>query len=85
MQIKSNHVAKFILERRKEKSIGQQKLQELIFEGKRSGQFISNIERGKCQLPSKHIRKIAEILEVEADQIVDLLVADYKEAVVKGL
>jgi transcriptional regulator with XRE-family HTH domain len=39
--------------------------------GYKNGQFISNIERGKCGIPFKNMLKLSEILDIPKKDIVN--------------
>jgi transcriptional regulator with XRE-family HTH domain len=46
--------------------------------GYRNDQFMSNVERGLCNLPPKHIPKFCRILNVPTSVVVDAMVADFR-------
>lgn len=41
-------------------------------------QFISNIERSKCLVPAKKIKKLCKILACPADVLIDAILKDYR-------
>jgi len=45
-----------------------------------AGQFISNIENGRAPLPSKHIKKIAKILKIRAEDIKSMMIGDFEDS-----
>lgn len=45
----------------------------------KGGQFISNIERGRCSLPPVAMKKVAELLDITQEEIFDAIIADYRE------
>lgn len=51
--------------------------------GYTSGQFISNIERGKCSIPAKNISTLAAELRVTEAEIVAVMVEDYTESLLR--
>jgi transcriptional regulator with XRE-family HTH domain len=53
--------------------------------GWKNGQYISNIERGLCQVPVKHINQLAVELGIGATEIVDAMILDYKEKIVSEI
>ena len=46
--------------------------------GFRTGQFISNIERGLCSIPADRILKLSQILNISIAEIVYAKTQDYK-------
>jgi transcriptional regulator with XRE-family HTH domain len=74
----ANAMSKFIKERRKDLRLSQGDLSNLIFSNRKSGQFVSNIERGLCQFPAKMIKRLSDVLMVSEESIIDLMVMDYK-------
>ena len=48
--------------------------------GYRNGQFISNIERGLCNLPPHLIVKASEILQINPERMIDAMVKDYADS-----
>jgi transcriptional regulator with XRE-family HTH domain len=85
MILRSENVGKAIQSKRKEKNISQDKLGVELNLLKMGGQQISNIERGRAQLPLKHIHRISSVLEIPLDEFIDLLVMDYRNAVTREL
>ena len=51
--------------------------------GWKNGQFMSNIERGLCSLPSKYLMQFCAILEIPVENVIDAMVEDYKAALWK--
>jgi len=47
---------------------------------KASGQFISNVERELCSVPIKRIKQFATALKMDPQEIVEAMVADYRES-----
>lgn len=86
MILRSVHVGNAIKTNRLLKKISQEKLgdQLNLTQGK-GAQQISNIERGRAQLPLKHVHNLSKILEIPLDEIINLLVEDYKSSVTKEL
>jgi transcriptional regulator with XRE-family HTH domain len=84
---KSIKVAEFIKTKRKEKKLSQNDLSNIVGMHKKPGcyQSLSNIERGKAQLPIKHLVKLSEALEVSPETIVELLIQDYREEITRNL
>lgn len=46
--------------------------------GWKNGQFISNIERGLCSLPSKYLMKYCHTLEIPVENVIEAMVEDYR-------
>lgn len=74
--MKFPNIAKFIKDNRLRQRLTQDRLSRGI--GYKNGQFISNVERGKCSLPIKCIPKLCETLEVSTDEVIKALLDDYK-------
>lgn len=83
MIIHSNEVANLMRNRRRELKMSQVKLSGMVGFSNKEGQFISNVERGKCQFPVKFINKLANALEVSNETIIELMANDYKNAIIK--
>lgn len=47
--------------------------------GYKNGQFISNVERGLCNVPLKMMSRIAEILDITPEEIKMAVLKDHKE------
>lgn len=74
----ANAMSKFIKNRRKDLKLSQCDLSNLIFSNRKSGQFVSNIERGLCQFPAKMVKRLSNALMVSEETIIELMVMDYK-------
>jgi transcriptional regulator with XRE-family HTH domain len=59
------------------KSYSQSDLSLLL--GYKNGQFISNVERGLCNVPLKMMKKISEVLDISADEIKTSILKDHEE------
>lgn len=59
------------------KNYSQSDLSELL--GYKNGQFISNVERGLCNVPLKMMKKISEILDITPDEIKTSILKDHEE------
>jgi len=75
------HIAKLVKEKRQasEKRYSQSELSTEL--GYKNGQFISNVERGKCAIPLKMLAKTCEVLGISADEMKDAMVKDYEATV----
>lgn len=87
MITRSISVAALLREKRIAAGITQEELSEKmgLTQKRKSYQQISNIERGVCQLPIKHVAKISEVLGVTKETIIDLLVQDYKQKIISHI
>jgi len=83
MIIHSNEVANLMRNRRRELKMSQVKLSGMVGFSEREGQFVSNVERGKCQFPVRYISKLANALEVSELTIIELMANDYRNAIIK--
>ena len=72
-------VAELIRTSRARKGLSQTDLSRTI--GYRNGQFISNVERAMCSIPSSKINVLSEILDVHVDLFTTAMVEDYKETI----
>ena len=79
----SNEVAKLMKEKRRELKMSQRELSSRVGFSTKEGQFISNVERQKCQFPIRYISKLANALEVSEQTIIELMAQDYKNAIIK--
>lgn len=80
MKIKANYISKYIRSRRVALGMSQEALKrKLGWKGKTS-QYISNIELGKCSVPTKSLQSLANALWVDNKVLVDLLVQDYRDS-----
>lgn len=47
--------------------------------GYKNGQFISNVERGLCNVPLKMMKKIAEVLDINPEELKTAILKDHEE------
>lgn len=47
--------------------------------GYKNGQFISNVERGLCNVPLKMMKKISEVLDINGDELKAAILKDHDE------
>lgn len=47
--------------------------------GYKNGQFISNVERGLCNVPLKMMKKISEVLDITHDELKAAILKDTEE------
>lgn len=85
MRASANHVAVLIRNRRTDLKISQRQLHRKIFSIGKDGQFVSNVERGKCSLPVKHIPAISELLEIDPNELIEAFVKDYRDQIIKAV
>jgi hypothetical protein len=78
MRSRSNELAKLIKQKRSELNLSQGKLNSMMGWSTRNGQTISNIERGLQQLPPKMINRLSCSIMVSRDEIISLMINDYK-------
>ena len=71
--------------RRRELRMSQMEANNLVFGNRKSAQYWSNVENRKCQIASKHLKRISEVLQVSLDDLVDAYVRDYKESIIKEI
>jgi transcriptional regulator with XRE-family HTH domain len=58
------------------KSYSQLDLSTIL--GYKNGQFISNVERGLCSVPLKMMKKIAEVLDINPEEIKKAILKDHE-------
>lgn len=85
MIVKSNNLADLVKKRRIDMRMSQRELSEKLGWGKCNGQAVSNAERKLCQFPVSYINKLSIILMLDRKEIVNALLLDYKDAVMKEL
>ncbi|MFA6238692.1 MAG: helix-turn-helix transcriptional regulator [Bacteriovorax sp.] len=47
--------------------------------GYKNGQFISNVERGLCNVPLKMMKKISEVLDINPEELKSAILKDHEE------
>lgn len=47
--------------------------------GYKNGQFISNVERGLCNVPLKMMKKISEVLDINPEELKTAILKDHEE------
>lgn len=47
--------------------------------GYKNGQFISNVERGLCNVPLKMMKRISEVLDINPDELKAAILKDHDE------
>ena len=51
--------------------------------GYRNGQFISNVERGLCNIPLKNMKKISEVLDIPPEELKKTILKDLDDTLIK--
>lgn len=80
MNIKNNRTGKLIKDRRESLGLTQQEMSKMLGFECRNAQVVSNIERLKCGVPPKHIVRLADVLHISSDQIIEAMTIDYRES-----
>lgn len=70
------NIASFIKESRLAVGMSQSDLSYAL--GYKNGQFISNVERAKCGIPAKKMKKVRDILKVSEDDLKQVMMNDYQ-------
>jgi len=78
-----DNIAKAVKEAREQKGLTQDQLSKSL--GYDNGQFISNVERGKCSVPIKKIKKLAKKTDTTVGDFVGSMVLDYTEKLLKAV
>ena len=68
-------IAQAVKDAREKAGLSQEKLAKQL--GYKHGQFINNIEKGKCSLPHAKLRKFIELTECNPEKMIDALEKDY--------
>jgi len=53
--------------------------------GHGSGQFISNIERGKCALPVRTLGELIKYYRLDTSEVIQMMVSDYRSKLEQDL
>jgi len=85
MQLRAKHTATLIKNRRKDLRLSQTDLSNLLGWSKKHAQYVSNIERGKCNFPVEYINKLSCALNVSREMIIEIMATDYKEQIIEEL
>lgn len=48
-------------------------------------QSISNVERGNCQFPLKHVKKLCEVIATPETEMIELLASDYRRFILNTI
>lgn len=73
----------FLVKRRKELGLSQGDVSKFLGWG--NGQFVSNIERGLCDMPPKHFRRISKLLNIDIKVLCNLALQDFKETLMEEI
>jgi len=76
MERSFSRIAQAVSEARKKKEMSQVELAKLL--GYKNGQFISNVERGKCSIPVEKIFLLSKILSVNSIVFGQALITDFQ-------
>ena len=85
MITKSHFVSELMLNKMKELGLTQRALSEKMGWRSNDGQSVSNMIRGKCQLPVKSIKKLSLAINVPVQDIINEMVRDYVRCVEKEI
>jgi transcriptional regulator with XRE-family HTH domain len=77
MIFRTMHVATLIKSKRLEKKFSQQDLSAKLGFTNKQGQFISNIERGLCNLPVQRAKILCELLDIDQETIKSAMILDF--------
>jgi len=74
-----DNIAKLIRSKRinHPKSYSQSELSNLL--GYKNGQFISNVERGLCNIPLKMLKKVSDVLDIPKEDLMDVILKDQEK------
>ena len=74
---KFKNIARVVFEAREHRRYSQQDLAQEL--GYKNGQFISNVERGKCGIPAEKLFLLSKILGTSPVMYAEALLSDYRE------
>ena len=79
MKSQSQHsiVGRYLKEQRVKSSLTQSQVAESL--GYTSPQFISNIERGLCSAPAKHLRGFLKLYNIQLDDLISVILKQEEE------
>jgi transcriptional regulator with XRE-family HTH domain len=85
--MKFKHLPSFLLQERSRLNLTQGEFGKLIgvTDDSRKFQMVSNWERKLAQLPVKHLAKCSQALDVSVLLLVDLMLQDQKEIILKKI
>lgn len=78
MRVRANKLGNAIRERRRELKLSQFHVSLRL--GIKNGQYLYNIEKGKCTFPAHRILELSSILMMPLERIKNLMVLDYIDA-----
>jgi len=79
------HIAKLIRTKRLEHPQRFSQSQLSLALGYKNGQFISNVERGLCNIPLKILPKICDVLNITPQELKEAILQDQEETLLRYL
>lgn len=76
-KFKFPRIGKLVREARQKTKWSQTDVSGML--GWKNGQFMSNIERGLCSVPSKYIPAMCELLKLSTNDVIEAMIDDYRE------
>jgi transcriptional regulator with XRE-family HTH domain len=80
---KSHFVSTLVIQKRKKLQMSQTALSARLGWSNKNAQYVSNVERGLCQFPTKSIKMLSIALQTPVEEIINAFVEDYKLGVRK--
>jgi transcriptional regulator with XRE-family HTH domain len=80
---KFNNIAKLSLEARIKSGLSQVEVAKAV--GYRNGQFVSNVERGICSIPTKNLKKYCSTVKLNVNDAITAILNDYQETITEEL
>ena len=76
-----SEMAKLIKNSRENRAtaLSQSQLSKLL--GYKNGQFISNVERGLCNIPLKMVYNVSGVLDIPIDELKQALTKDFEDTI----
>jgi transcriptional regulator with XRE-family HTH domain len=78
---KSHFVSTLVIQKRKKLKMGQTVLSSRLGWSNKNAQYVSNVERGLCQFPTKSIKMLSIALQTPVEEIITAFVEDYKRGI----
>jgi transcriptional regulator with XRE-family HTH domain len=76
-----DYVGEVVATARKSRDISQTQLSKML--GYKSGQFVSNVERGLCAIPYKKLPLVSNKLKVSLEILVNAYMKDFRQGLIR--
>lgn len=76
-------IAQLVKKRRMELNLTQKELAKLL--GYRVPQFVSNLERGTCDIPKNKLKRLCRVLMLDQSTVYNILLAEKAREIAKSI